>query len=254
LLTLRSTPALCCRFVLPPSSQTRSPSLARRNLPCYRCSPLQKRHWRQRKLTCRRPYRRWLPLKQLSHHDASRCVVNDSGVGVHRNCRFFDARFSALFTRFSVVDRSGADVNTCVVGFHASGTAGRPRVHAGRVEHCNDVGEAVCNQPMCAAGTQPVNGTRVPNCSDLQPRSMQCEPFRNAADIVTPNNGNGIGDGDVTAVGRRLCLQCPLGSLLSLLLVWRLQSPSLPLLSIRRASFVDKIRASTQPHRNTSTQ
>ena len=91
LLTLRSTPTLCCRFILSvclsPSSQTRSPSLARRNLPCNRCkhlSPLQKRHWRRRKLTCRRPYRRWLPLKQLSHRDASRCVVNDCGVGVHK--------------------------------------------------------------------------------------------------------------------------------------------------------------------------
>jgi hypothetical protein len=29
----------------------------------------------------------------------------------------------------------------------------------------NTVGEAVCNQPVCAAGTQAVNGTCVPDCS-----------------------------------------------------------------------------------------
>jgi hypothetical protein len=60
----------------------------------------------------------------------------------------------------------------------------------------NTVGETVCNQPVCAAGTQAVNGTCVPDCSDLRRRGVACEPFCDAD--VTPSNDNsedGGGDG-----------------------------------------------------------
>jgi len=58
----------------------------------------------------------------------------------------------------------------------------------------SNVGETVCNQPVCSAGTQSANGTCVPDCPDLRRRGIQCEPFCDDGDIVTPNNGNG-GDG-----------------------------------------------------------
>jgi hypothetical protein len=59
----------------------------------------------------------------------------------------------------------------------------------------NSVRETVCNQPVCAAGTQAVNGTCVPDCSDLRRRGVQCEPFCDAADVVKPwNNGNDGGN------------------------------------------------------------
>jgi hypothetical protein len=58
----------------------------------------------------------------------------------------------------------------------------------------NTVGETVCNQPVCAAGTQAVNGTCVPDCSDLRRRGVQCEPFCDAADVVTPGSGSDGGN------------------------------------------------------------
>jgi hypothetical protein len=56
------------------------------------------------------------------------------------------------------------------------------------------VGETVCNQPVCAAGTQAENGTCVPDCPDLRRRGIACEPFCDSAtDVVTPSDGNNNG-------------------------------------------------------------
>jgi hypothetical protein len=51
------------------------------------------------------------------------------------------------------------------------------------------------DQPVCAAGTQAVNGTCVPDCPDLRRRGVQCGPFCDAADVITPSNGNDGGNG-----------------------------------------------------------
>jgi hypothetical protein len=55
----------------------------------------------------------------------------------------------------------------------------------------SNVGETVCNQPVCAAGTQAVNGTCVPDCSDLRRRGVQCEPYCDAVNGVTPSDDAG---------------------------------------------------------------
>jgi hypothetical protein len=52
------------------------------------------------------------------------------------------------------------------------------------------VGETVCNQPVCSAGTRADNGTCVPDCPDLRRRGLGCQPFCDAVNVdVTPPSG-----------------------------------------------------------------
>jgi hypothetical protein len=39
------------------------------------------------------------------------------------------------------------------------------------------VSNTVCNRPVCAAGTRPENGACVPDCTNLERRSISCEPY-----------------------------------------------------------------------------